>query len=447
MEKQTLVCGQWIRFVTPSRFPQVHAMRLQIQTDRRIYLMDQSTFKVYPYRWVVLITFMLVVALNQLLWITFAAITDDAATYFGVSHLSIGLLSMSFMIVFIIVSLPASWVIDTYGMRVGVGIGAAFTAIFGLMRGLVGDDYTLVLIAQIGIAIGQPFILNAITTVAAHWFPVRDRATASGFGSLAMYLGIILGLALTPLLMLHFGIPSMLIAYGIASAVVTLAFIGLARERPPTPPNAPGQEERSLMFDGLKQTLRKREFLLLVVVFLIGLGVFNAVTTWIEDIVAPRGFSVTQAGSTGGLMVVGGIIGALVVPTLSDRARKRVPYLILAVAGAIVGLAGITFSSNFPVLLLSAFVMGFFLLSAGPLGFQYGAEITRPAPEGTSNGLLLLAGQVSGIAFILAMDSFRSPSDGSMTASLIVLIALLILGLILTTRFKEPAMLVEGPGE
>jgi fucose permease len=134
--------------------------------------MHQSTFKVYPYRWVVLIVFMLVVAINQLLWITFAAITGDAAIYYDVSHLSIGLLSMSFMIVYIIVSIPASWVIDTYGMRVAVGIGAAFTGVFGLMRGLAGEDYTLVLIAQIGIAVGQPFILNAITTVAAHWFPI-----------------------------------------------------------------------------------------------------------------------------------------------------------------------------------------------------------------------------------------------------------------------------------
>jgi hypothetical protein len=30
---------------------------------------------------------------------------------------------------------------------------------------------------------------------------------------------------------------------------------------------------------------------------------------------------------------------------------------------------------------------GFALLSAGPIGFQYGAEIARPTPEGTANGV------------------------------------------------------------
>ena len=134
--------------------------------------MEQISFKVYGYRWVVLLAFMLVVVVNQLLWITFAPITSSAAKYYGVSDLSIGLLSMSFMIVYIIISIPASWAIDTYGIRVAVGIGAALTGIFGLLRGLWAVDYTLVLISQIGIAVGQPFILNAITKVAARWFPI-----------------------------------------------------------------------------------------------------------------------------------------------------------------------------------------------------------------------------------------------------------------------------------
>jgi MFS family permease len=405
--------------------------------------MHVPTYKVYPYRWVVLGAFMLVVATNQLLWITFAAVTGDAAAFYGVSHLSIGLLSMSFMIVYIFFSIPASWAIDTFGMRTAVGIGAGLTGVFGLMRGLVGENYTLVLIAQIGIAVGQPFILNAITTVAAQWFPVGERAIASGFGSLAMYFGIVLGLALTPFLTLRSGIEGMLLTYGVGAVVMVLGFIALARERPPTPPNPPGQEDRSLVFEGLKQMLRMKGFVVLMAVFFIGLGVFNAVTTWIEDIVAPRGFSITQAGLTGGLMVSGGIVGALIIPALSDRARKRVPYLILAVAGATLGLAGVAFAPDYPLLLLSAFVMGFFLLSAGPLGFQYGAEITAPAPEGTSNGLLLLMGQISGILFIFGMDSLRAPRDGSMTISLGALIVLMILGLYFTARFKEPLTLMQ----
>jgi sugar phosphate permease len=389
-----------------------------------------------------LLAFMSVVAINQLLWITFAPITGDAARYYRVSDLSIGLLSMIFMIVYIVISIPASWAIDTYGIRVAVGIGVALTGIFGLLRGLAAPNYTLVLISQIGIAVGQPFILNAVTSVAARWFPIQERATAAGLGSLAMYLGIIGGLGLTPYLTIRFDIGNTLVIYGIGSVIVAAIFFAVARERPPTPPCPPGQEERSLVLDGLKQTLRKRGFILLMLVFFVGLGVFNAVTTWIEDIVRPRGFSITQAGAMGALMIGGGIIGALVIPSLSDRYRKRTPFLVLALVGATVGLVGVTYATGYWLLLTSAFVMGFFLLSAGPVGFQYGAEITYPAPEGTSNGLLLWVGQISGIVFILGMDSFKSPETGSMTLPLVVLIGLMVLSLALCTRLKEATTLM-----
>ena len=403
--------------------------------------MEEGNFKVYKYRWVVLAVFMLVILANQMMWITFASITSIAADFYAVSDLSIGLLSMSFMIVYIFVAIPASWTIDTYGFRVGVGIGAALTGIFGLTRGLMAGDYTLVLISQIGIAIGQPFILNAITPLAAKWFPIGERAMAAGMGTLAMYVGIIAGLILTPFLVTSMDMQGMLVVSGMIGLAAAVLFFVFARERPPTPACPPGMEARSLMWDGLKQMLVNRNFILLLVVFFIGLGVFNSVTTWIEDILSPRGFSSTQAGIAGGLMVVGGVVGALVLPMLSDRRRVRVPFLNLAVLGATIGLAGVTFATTYPLLLAASFITGFFLLSAGPLGFQYGAEITYPAPEGTSNGLLLMMGQISGILFIFAMDAFKAPDTGSMTASLVILIGLMIVGFVLTTRLKESALL------
>ena len=117
------------------------------------------------------------------------------------------------------------------------------------------------------------------------------------------------------------------------------------------------------------------------------------------------------------------------------------PFIVLALIAATLGLVGITFAVSYAVLLLSAFVMGFFLLSAGPIGFQYGAEITYPAPEGTSNGMLLLMGQISGILFILGMDSLKDPASGSMTTSLLLLVGLMVVAVLVSTRLKESNLL------
>jgi len=405
--------------------------------------METANFKVYKYRWLMLAVYMFIIAANQLLWITFAPITTAATHYYGVSDLQIGILSMSFMIVFIVFSFPASWVIDTYGIRIGVGIGAVLTGVFGMARGMANNNYELLLLSQVGIAIGQPFLLNAITKLAARWFPIEERATASGLGTLSMYLGILIAMLVTPFISQAYGIGGMLYIYGIVSLFAAVLFLVFAKERPLTAPCRPDQEERSLVLDGLKDMLHNRSFYLLMLIFFIGLGVFNSVSTWIEDIIRPRGFSAEAAGITGGLMIIGGIIGAVIMPILSDRSRKRIPFIIVALIGSIIGLTGLTYATTYSLLLTSGFVLGFFLLSSGPIGFQYGAEITYPASEGTSNGILLLMGQVSGIGFIFALDSFKSADTGSMTQPLSWLIGLMILSLLLATQLKESKLINE----
>ena len=195
--------------------------------------MEPTVFKVYKYRWIMLGIYMFIVAVNQLLWITFAPITMDATQFYHVTDIQIGMLSMCFMIVFIIVSIPASWVIDTYGIRIGVGIGAVLTGVFGMLRGMA-TGYDLLLWSQIGIAVGQPFIINAITKLAGRWFRIEERATAAGLGTLAMYIGVLVGMILTPILAKNHGINGMLYIYGVTSIIAALIFILFSKERPST---------------------------------------------------------------------------------------------------------------------------------------------------------------------------------------------------------------------
>ncbi len=405
--------------------------------------MEEKPFRAYGYRWVVLAAFVFIGCMTQVLWITFAPITSAAAQFYGKSDLMIGLLSMSFMVVYILMFLPSAWAIDTWGFKAAVGLGAVLTGVFGLARGIFAANFTIVFISQVGLAVGQPVVIGSITKIAARWFPARERAIASGLGTLALYLGPLAAMLLSPYITLRVGLPRLLLYYGIAAAVSAVVFLILAREHPPTPP---GPDDRSLMLDGLKSMLRRRDFRLLLAIFFVGLGMFNAVSTWIEDIVRPRGFSIGQAGQLGGLMLTGGIVGAVIVPRLSDRLRRRKPFSLFALVGLVPGLLGMTFATGFPLLLLSSFVFGFCLLSAGPIGFQYAAEITHPAPEGTSNTLLLVMGQISGIAFIFAMDALKAPGTGSMTLPLVALAALTAGCILLATALPESPVF-NGKGE
>ena len=398
--------------------------------------MSERDYKLYSYRWVILGIVMFINLTIQILWISYAPITGPAAKFYGVSDLYIGLLAMSFMIAFIPLSLPVAWVIDTYGFRLAVGIGAVLMGIFGLLRGFAGDSYLFVLLSTVGIAVAQPFLLNAWTKVPANWFSIQERATAVGLTTLANLIGTALGMVLTPILIEQLSIPSVQLIYGGVAAFSAVLFILFSRERPPTPPCPPGMEVRALMLDGLKHALRVKPFWLYLIVTFIGMGIFNGLTTWIENIVRPRGFTPTDAGTLGALMLVGGILGAVVMPALSDRQRKRQRYLLLGLALALPGLAGLAFATSYAVLLVSAFTLGFFLVSTLPIGMQYAAEITFPTPEGTSNSMIQLFGQAS-VVFVYIMETMRS-ADGSFTSSLLLAIALLVLSLLIVTQMQDP---------
>jgi cyanate permease len=403
--------------------------------------MEKQGNTILPYRWVVLTVFMLVMGVQQLLWITFAPITTSAAAFYKVSDLDIGILSMIFMLVYILVSIPASWLIDTYGFRTAVGIGALFTGVFGIIRGVFADSYSLVLVSQIGIAIGQPLIVNAVTKVAARWFILKERATATGMSWLAGYLGLIAGLTFTPYLTEEFSIPEMLYIYGIISIVAAAAFILFSREKPRNTVYSADKEEKVLVFDGLKQLMVKKDFVLFNIVFFIGMGVFNGLSTWIENVLKPRGFSSAQAGIIGGLMVACGVLGSGIIPMLSDRFHNRSKFILLAVAGCVPGLIGITYASSYWLVLVSAGILGFFMLSTAPVGFQYCAEIGYPVPEGASTGVLMLMGQLAGIVFIFGMDIFKSPKTGSMTIPILGLIVLMLFSIPISAKLRESELM------
>ena len=395
----------------------------------------ETDYKLYGYRWVVLAVFMFVNLTIQILWITYAPITGPAAAFYGVTDLQIGLLAMSFMIAFIPLSLPVAWVIDTYGFKVAVSVGCVLMGVFGLLRGFAGTSYSLVLWSTIGIAIAQPFLLNAWTKVPANWFAVSERATAVGLVTLANLVGTALGLVLTPILTETISLPTVQLLYGAIAAFSAVVFILFARETPLTPPGPAGSDVRALMLDGLKHAFTVRSFWLYLFVSFIGLGIFNGVTTWVENIIRPRGFTPTDAGTLGALMLVGGILGAVVIPPFSDKQRKRLPFILFGLLLSIPGLIGLAYARSSGLLFGSAFAMGFFLVSTSPIGMQYAAEVTQPTPEGTSNGLIQLFGQAS-VVFVYIMEALKT-SDGSFTPALLLAIGLLVLSALLVTQMKD----------
>ena len=398
--------------------------------------MNEDKIQVYRYRWVILILFMLVNICSQILWISYATVTLKATSYYNVSEFEILFLSTIFMIVYIPVTFIASLFINKYGFRIGVGFGALLNGAFGFLRFLAGPNYLLILLFTTMIAVSQPFFLNSVTLLSANWFSESERTTATGFSVISQLLGIALGMFLTPILVIESSFEVMLFIYGIASLIIGILFAILARDRPPTPPSIKINKENIILKGGLKLLLFNKLFWILIIIFFVGLGAFNMVTTYIELIVAPRGLMAIEAGNLGGIMLLGGIIGAIIMSILSDKLRKRTLLIKISLIITVAAFFVISFVNNAILLYIFGFLLGFGLLSVGPVLLEYAVDISVPVPEASSNGMLMMVGAVGGIIFILGFEGFTTPS-GDYLPALIVLSILSLVSFILSIFLKD----------
>jgi MFS family permease len=420
-----------------------------------------ETIKLSKYRWVVLATIMLITMMSQVQWLTHAPIARAAEVYYHgrfnpLSFFNIDFLASSYMIFYLIMCIPASYFIDRFGIVKGVGTGAILMAAGGIIKGFSGNSFTMVLTGQILLAIAQPFVINAPTAVAARWFPVKERAIATGMATLAQYIGILIAMVVTPMLIVSSpsdpgygnGIGSMVRIYGIITIVASVITLLLLKEKPPAPVSDESYD-RFDFFPGLKHIFKLRDMWIIILLFTIGLGVFNAVNSMIDSIANYLGIDDSN-GMLGGLMLIGGIIGAIIIPILSDLYRKRKLFLIICVVGMVPGIAGLVFAPHLTggfgvnpgaahtIALMSSFLLGFFVMSAGPIGFQYAAEVSAPTHESTSQGLLLWVGQLSGMIMVTGMSM---KNKAFLPAFMVSFVILIIIAAILIFFIKESALI------
>lgn len=386
-----------------------------------------------PRRWVVLGAFAAVAGTSQMLWLNFAPILTQVQTRYVVGELGASALVLVFPLLYVLLSLPAGRLVDTRGYRRVVGLGAVTMAVFSAVR-IWDTTFWTLLAGQVGIAIAQPFVVNGISKLVADWFGPGESAIATGIGTMGMFLGMAAGLSLTPVLVRGLELHGAMIVFFGVSAAAALAFFLLVPPESATPASAApvtaGTEIKSLLAD--------RRLLLLFAMSLLGLGAFNGLTTWLEEILAPQGFVSEQAGLVGGVLIVGGIAGAVVIPLLSDRVRRRKPFLVLCTAVATALVFPLCTIDRFGVVVALAALLGFFFLPAFALLLDMSAQLAGEERAGAATGILMLVGNAGGVLVPIAMQALKGHAP-TFRAGVLLLVALLGVAFLLTFRAVETA--------
>ncbi len=394
---------------------------------------------VSAYRWVILLVTVPIIIATEIMWLTFSPIASIMAETYGVSSFAVDMLGTSYMIMFIICCFPASYVIDKYGFRVSLIIGGLLTGIFGFTRFALSDSFVMIMISQFLVAAGQPFLLNVTTKVATNWFPFEERATADGILTMAQYLGFAIPMLLSPMIAESSGITAMLKIYGIIGVIAAVIVILFTREKPKVAPPGPAAEKQDFSLSAILSLFKNKDYLKALVAAFISIGIFNTILTLIESILMPRGITSAQAGIIGAAFVVAGVIGAVITPAISDKIGRRIPFLLIAVCLLVPLYLGLTFIGNYIVLVVIAAISGYSIMGVAPILFQHGSEVAYPAQEGTSLGVILLMGQISGTLFVFLFEGLSS-AFGTIVVPMIVLVALDAVQIPIVLRMKESSM-------
>lgn len=381
-----------------------------------------KSIRVYPYRWVVLGALMVVIMVSEMQWLVFAPISRAATVFYKTqipehSLFSPDLLTIIHFVSFLIFSVPFSYLIHRIGLKWSLRIASLLLALFSMMKGLTAHNLTSVVITQIGLSLGHVIILSSVTAVTNRWFPLKERGFATGLVSLFQYLGLLLIMVIAPMFIsgdpssadYGDGLPGLLLGLGIATSVSALAVLFLFKERPPTPPT---QKVEQIPGFGasLVLLLKKKHMGGFMVIFGLSWGLFNVFIAKTDSITAFVNIK-NSNGILGLLLLLGGMVGTVIIPLLSDYYRKRKFFFAFSMFGLFVMMILFAFiplflgsGMSFFFVYIIVTLLGFFFQSTIPLGYQYAHELTYPVQEASSQTALLLVGHLIGASLLIMMN-------------------------------------------
>ncbi|XP_030752072.1 uncharacterized MFS-type transporter C09D4.1-like isoform X1 [Sitophilus oryzae] len=413
--------------------------------------MDLPATKFYKKRWIILLIYVLYSAANSFQWMEYSIIANIVMRFYDVDASDVDWTSIIYMLIYPIIVIPVSYFIEKKGLRFAAlcgGLGtalAAFIKVFSVKRGL----FYLVLLGQGIGSTAQVFVLSLPSKIAAVWFKPEEVSTACALAVFGTQIGFALGFVVPSSLvknhddlnLVAWDLKKLCWIITIYMIPVGISVIFFFSKQPRIPPTLAQWEERhkrklnfSKYLKHFSSLFSNHGFVCHTIAYGINIGVFAAIGTLLNQFILeyfPN--SEEDAGRIGLIMVLGGICGSVVFGVVLDKTHKYKETTVFVYCGAVISLIGAMFSllSESKLLVYIVFgIVGVFTNAYMPVGYELAVEITYPADESTTTGILNATTQAFGVIITIFLGKFNSRfgafwSLGSQAA-------LLLLGAVLT---------------
>ncbi|XP_053689572.1 feline leukemia virus subgroup C receptor-related protein 2-like [Sabethes cyaneus] len=391
------------------------------------YSFTSVHIQVYKRRWVMLVLGMLSIAISYVQWIQYSIIANIVMKFYDISAVWVDWTSMIFMVVYILCVFPISFIMDIRNMRQTAVIGSVGTAIGAWIKVFSVDpeQFQMVILGQVVSAFSQVFLLSIPSRLASTWFSPEEASSVCAFGVFAAQLGTAAGFFFTPIVInnhediARIGVEMKIFLMAVAgiSTVIACMVIAVFKSAPEFAPSHVQALQRTMKpkrkdyWPAVGRLMQDDNYLILVIAYGINVGIFNAFSTLLNQIVTnyfPNGEA--DAGRIGLALVVLGLLGSMVFGYLLDTMHKYKATAVWACRLSAVTMVIFSLaleSRSKKLVSIASIFLGFFMTGFQPIGYEFAAELTFPEPEGPVSGILNISTQIFGIVITLLISGLQ----------------------------------------
>lgn len=349
--------------------------------------------------WLIWLVVSLFYLYELILRIVPSVIVRDLMHDFSLTATGIGALSVFYYYAYAPIQLPVGLLIDRYGARWQL-ISACLICVFGtFLFGSAHSEGALAL-SRFLVGLGSAFAWVAVTYLISHWFPPRQRGMLIGLGSSVGLLGGIGGQG--PMVPFIGAVGWRAANHTLALAGIALAFLIwlIVRDAPKDSPHCEGPSIASALRGMRSVALSGQSWLCALFSVLLYLCISVLAELWgISFLENAHNLTPFQSGCGTSLIYLGMLIGGPLIGLLSDRTRRRKPFMIGGALFASFALALLIFTSRLSLTPIYALLFAFgFFLGSQLLSFSLIIELNNPQAKGSAlafnNFITMIGGMV-----------------------------------------------------
>lgn len=144
----------------------------------------QMETRLYKRRWLIVFLFSSYSLCNSYQWIQYGIINNIFMKFYKVDSFTIDWMSMIYMLTYIPLIFPVTWLLDKKGLRVVALAATAFncTGTWIKVASAKPNLFPITFLGQVMCSVAQVFILGMPSRIASVWFGSNEVSTACSIG-------------------------------------------------------------------------------------------------------------------------------------------------------------------------------------------------------------------------------------------------------------------------